>query len=55
MSTPTRTALHALAVLALVVSVAACGQKGALYLPEKPQPVEPQDGSAVPPAPDDTQ
>jgi predicted small lipoprotein YifL len=41
-----------LCALALALLVGACGQKGPLYLPEKPQPVQPQP-PAMPPAPDD--
>ena len=38
--------------LVLALILCACGQKGALYLPEKPEPVQPQP-PAIPPAPDD--
>jgi predicted small lipoprotein YifL len=40
-------------LLGLLALPAACGQKGALYLPEKPQPVPPQQPAPSPPAPDD--
>jgi len=36
-----RSAVAALS-LALMVATSGCGQKGALYLPEKPQPAQPQ-------------
>ena len=48
---PTR-ATRRLCALLLAVLLGACGQKGALYLPEKPEPVQPQP-PAIPPAPDD--
>jgi len=45
MSTPR--AARLLAVLLLILALDACGQKGALYLPEPPKPSAPQD---APPA-----
>jgi predicted small lipoprotein YifL len=43
-------------LLALLAVLGACGQKGALYLPEKPQPVEQeQDRNTTPGAQDDVQ
>jgi predicted small lipoprotein YifL len=46
---------HALAALALLALLGACGQKGALYLPQKPQPVEEQDQATTAPPPDEAQ
>ena len=41
-------------LLALLSAAHGCGQKGALYLPQKPQPAQPQAPAATTPTPTPT-